>query len=456
MMKTLTPKDSQRLPKTLVQSGVKATMNPKEDYDLLIIGGGIGGIISLYYAKKAGLRALVLERQAEVGGLWARLPAWQDIQNNPIDWTLGDLPIGGADQASILKNIRSWVDRFELAPFIRLNTPVLRAEPAEGGWRLSTPQCTLTARHLIAATGGHNRPFTPAIERVDSKVREFHSSALREPAEIRGKRVVVVGGGASAFDLLELCFANQAQKIIWVYRGLKWMSPTRKSKHLASDVRTMGRQQMLDVPLADINRGIGDDLRGRYAKFGIDAIRPEREFDISQDQLIPGRRDMIEHFQQIERHAGEIVQLKQNHAELANGQKIEADMLLWGTGYELDVSYLALPALAGITRPEQLARRCGSLFRALDAPNLFFLAPGLLESTSVTPWAYSHAARSIVAHIQGKAALGTEPVNHKLNYFDLAKFLATQDATNFPPDTWVKTYTAMVVDHLPEQAMPIP
>ena len=172
-------------------------MNPKEDYDLLIIGGGIGGIISLYYAKKAGLRALVLEKQAEVGGLWARLPAWQDIQNNPTDWTLGDLPIGGADQASILKNIQSWVGRFELAPFIRLNTPVLRAEPAEGGWRLNTPQGTLTARHLIAATGGHNRPFIPAIERVDSKLREFHSSALHEPAEIRGKRVVVVGGGSN-------------------------------------------------------------------------------------------------------------------------------------------------------------------------------------------------------------------------------------------------------------------
>lgn len=431
-------------------------MNPKEDYDLLIIGGGIGGIISLYYAKKAGLRALVLEKQPQVGGLWARLPAWQDIQNNPIDWTLGDLPISGADQASILNNIQSWVDQFDLAPFIRLNTPVRRAEPAQDGWRVNTPQGALHARHLIAATGGHNRPFTPTIERVNSNILEFHSSDLREPADIRGKRVVVVGGGASAYDLLELCFAHQAQKIIWVYRGLKWMSPTRKSKHLASDVRTMGRQQMLDVPLAEINRGIGDDLRGRYAKFGIDAIRPEREFDISQDQLIPGRRDMIANFQQIERHAGEIIRLQGNEAELASGQKIEADLLLWGTGYELDVSYLAVPELAGITRPAQLAQRCGSLFRALDAPHLYFLAPGLLESTSVTPWAYAHAARTIVAHIQGKAALGTEPANHKVNYFDLAKFLATHDPTNFPPDAWVKTYTAMVVDYPAEQAMPIP
>ena len=48
--------------------------------DILIIGGGIGGIISLYYARKSGLNALLLEKQGAIGGLWAQLPSWQDIQ----------------------------------------------------------------------------------------------------------------------------------------------------------------------------------------------------------------------------------------------------------------------------------------------------------------------------------------------------------------------------------------
>lgn len=61
--------------------------------DLLIIGAGIGGVIALYYARKAGLRVRLLERQARVGGLWAALPPWQDIQFSRTDWTLGDLPI---------------------------------------------------------------------------------------------------------------------------------------------------------------------------------------------------------------------------------------------------------------------------------------------------------------------------------------------------------------------------
>ena len=80
---------------------------PNGRYDLIIIGGGIGGIISLKYAKDAGLDAILLEKGDAVGGLWRDLPAWQDLQIRKEDWTLGDLPIAGEDQASVLANIRA-------------------------------------------------------------------------------------------------------------------------------------------------------------------------------------------------------------------------------------------------------------------------------------------------------------------------------------------------------------
>jgi cation diffusion facilitator CzcD-associated flavoprotein CzcO len=75
--------------------------------DVIVIGAGIGGVLALYYARKAGLDALLLERQDIVGGLWAQLPPWQDIQFARTDWTLGDLPIAGEDQASIRDNIQA-------------------------------------------------------------------------------------------------------------------------------------------------------------------------------------------------------------------------------------------------------------------------------------------------------------------------------------------------------------
>jgi cation diffusion facilitator CzcD-associated flavoprotein CzcO len=69
-------------------------MPAPDEFDVAIVGGGPGGIISLYYAQLAGLRAVVLEKEPAAGGLWARLPTWQDIQNRTEDWTLGDIPIG--------------------------------------------------------------------------------------------------------------------------------------------------------------------------------------------------------------------------------------------------------------------------------------------------------------------------------------------------------------------------
>lgn len=81
---------------------------PKQDiHELLIIGAGAGGVISLKYANDAGVDALVIEQQTLVGGLWAKLPKWQDIQYNRIDWTLGDLPIDGEDQEAFEPTLKA-------------------------------------------------------------------------------------------------------------------------------------------------------------------------------------------------------------------------------------------------------------------------------------------------------------------------------------------------------------
>jgi len=79
-------------------------MTGSDQTDVAIVGGGPGGIIALYYARQAGLKAILLETRDTVGGLWAQLPPWQDIQNREEDWTLGDIPIAGVDQPSILAN----------------------------------------------------------------------------------------------------------------------------------------------------------------------------------------------------------------------------------------------------------------------------------------------------------------------------------------------------------------
>ena len=164
---------------------------------------------------------------------------------------------------------------------------------------------------------------------------------------------------------------------------------------------------------------------------------------------------MIEHFGRIERFQGEVAGVDGATVRLSSGQLVDADLLLWGTGYEMDLSYFELPELAETRRIEDMARRCDSLFVSRDAPNLYFLAPCLLESTAVSPWCYSIASRTIVSHMRGEATLSAEPVGEKLNYFELAKFLAPCDPGNFPAG-WQAQYRQMLEDHPDKTPLPIP
>jgi len=244
-------------------------MRDETPLDIAIIGAGLAGVIHLHYARRAGLRAVVLERESGVGGLWRRLPAWQDLQVNPADFVIGDLALAGPMQPQVLAYVESWIERFALADGIRVDSPVHRARHDGSCWELDTPAGTVRARHLVAATGGHNKPMIPAVARRDSTVREFHSSALRDPETLKDRHVIVVGGGASAFDLLDLCLAHGARRIAWVHRGVRWFSPTRKPKAIAGTTRPFARMQAEGLSVAEQNAAIGASLAGRYAKFGI-------------------------------------------------------------------------------------------------------------------------------------------------------------------------------------------
>jgi Pyridine nucleotide-disulphide oxidoreductase len=406
-------------------------MAPDKLLDVAIVGAGIAGVIHLRYARQAGLDALVFEKKAGVGGLWRELPSWQDIQIRPADWTVGDLPIAGPMQPQIQANIQAWVDRFDLADGIRLNCAVHRARHDGSCWQLDTAQGLVRSRHLVAATGGHNRPVVPDLPRDHGQVRELHSSALRDPAELAGRDVVVVGGGASAFDLLDQCLEHAARRIVWVHRGLRWFTPTGKPKHIAGSVRPYSKMQANQLSAAQQNEVIRTDMLARYQKFGIQSIQPARDWDVRHDQLMPGRARMLASFQRLERRPGHVVAVEGKEVLLSDGARIGAELLLWGTGYAIDLSYFEDPRIASIRTLDALGARCGGIFHSLDAPQLYF--PGVfLDGIGATAFDVSLIARSIMSHVRGTARLDRVPVPHKINHLEIARYLADHDPGSYP------------------------
>jgi hypothetical protein len=398
--------------------------------DVVVIGGGIAGLIHLHYARLAGLDAQLLERAPAVGGLWRDLPAWQDIQICPVDWTVGDLPIDGPMQPQVLANITAWVDRFDLADGIRLSCPVQLARHDGQAWELHTPDGVLRARHLVAATGAHNRPWIPNVERRDGSVVERHASALRDPAQLAGARVLVVGAGASALDLLDQCLQQQAAHITWAYRSLRWFTPTTKPKAVAGSVRPVARMQAQGLPVEQQNALVRADLVGRYRKFGLDALMPDRPIDLRTDQVFPGRARMLAGLDQIERHVAEVVALEGGEAQLSDGSRQGVDLVLWGTGYRTDLRYFANPTLASITGVNALAERCACVFRSLDEPDLYLPAVGL-EGFGATSWNFAIMARSVMSHICGTAQLDLEPLPYRFNHLEMVRHLAQRDTGSF-------------------------
>ena len=120
-----------------------------QTYDVLIVGAGFGGLAMLHKARQLGLRALVLERAGEVGGVWTwnRYPGARcDVESMQYSYSFDEAlqqewrwSERFAAQPEILAYAAHVAQRFELMPHIRLNTQsrvmvgipvVVRARPA--------------------------------------------------------------------------------------------------------------------------------------------------------------------------------------------------------------------------------------------------------------------------------------------------------------------------------------
>jgi cation diffusion facilitator CzcD-associated flavoprotein CzcO len=182
------------------------------DVDVAIIGSGFAGVGMGYRLKDAGMHDFViLERAADVGGTWwwNTYPGCQcDIPShlysfsfalNP-NWTR-TYPL----QKEILDYLRGCAEEFGLMPHIRFGCEVTRASwnPAARRWRIDTSRGEIRARVLVAAHGSLSEPRLPVIPGRESFAgRSFHSAQWDHSVDLAGKRVAVLGTGASAIQIV--------------------------------------------------------------------------------------------------------------------------------------------------------------------------------------------------------------------------------------------------------------
>ena len=178
---------------------------------IAIIGSGFSGIGAAVKLLEDGERDLVVfERGEDVGGVWRdnTYPgAACDVPSHLYSFSWA--PTGGwsrrfAVQSEIHAYLRRVAADHEVLPYVRFRTEVLSATWAEGGWDLALSDgSTHRADVVIAACGQLSRPSRPDIPGLDSFAGTmFHSAEWDHDHDLTGRRVAVLGTGASAIQFV--------------------------------------------------------------------------------------------------------------------------------------------------------------------------------------------------------------------------------------------------------------
>jgi 4-hydroxyacetophenone monooxygenase len=183
---------------------------------VVVIGAGMSGLLSGIRLKQAGLDFTIVEKNADVGGTWLEnaYPGCRvDNPNHMYSYSFEpnhDFPQFYSTQPVLLDYFRRIAERHQLRPHIRFETEVVEAvfDEARALWKVTVRSKdgrreTLEANALITAVGQLNRPRLPDIEGVDSFAGPaFHSARWRQDVDLTGKRVAVIGTGASAYQFV--------------------------------------------------------------------------------------------------------------------------------------------------------------------------------------------------------------------------------------------------------------
>ncbi len=191
----------------------RAAESAHPDYEVIIIGAGISGLGVAVRLQEQGIDSyIILERADQVGGTWRdnRYPGIAvDITSFTYSYSFEQNPNWSrvfAPGSELQKYTEKIASKYGIYPKIRFRTSVSCAEfdEARHVWRVKIDDDhELTARHLISATGGLISPKNPDIEGInDFQGKIIHTGHWDDKYDLRGKRVAVIGTGATAVQLL--------------------------------------------------------------------------------------------------------------------------------------------------------------------------------------------------------------------------------------------------------------
>ncbi len=230
------------------------------DFDAIVIGAGVSGLYQLYRLRELGMTARVFEAGSGVGGTWY----WNRYPGARFDsesWTYGysfsqelldewDWEEHFSGQPENERYLNYVTDKFDLRRDIQFSTLVTAAHYQEDSrsWKITLNDGShYTARLLITAVGVLSAPTMPRIPGVESFKGQFcHTHNWpKEPVSFAGKRVAVIGTGATGIQTITEV-AKTAGQLTVFQRTAQWSAPLHNSKVTPEEMRKI-RENYADI-----------------------------------------------------------------------------------------------------------------------------------------------------------------------------------------------------------------
>jgi cation diffusion facilitator CzcD-associated flavoprotein CzcO len=337
------------------------------DVDIAIIGSGFSGLGMAVRLKREGIEDFtVLERGDDVGGTWHfnTYPGCAcDVPSHLYSFSFAPNP-GWRETYSRQPEIRDYLqrvaDEFGIRPHVRLNCDVSGIEWDDGGWTVETSDGPLRARVVVAGLGPLAEPRTPPIEGLeDFEGETFHSARWNHDYALEGKRVAVVGTGASAIQFVPEIQRDVAQLHV-VQRTPPWIMPhpgrpirgwERRLYHRLPALQTLvrggiyaGREllvlgfvkhpRLMKLP----ERIAGHHMRAQIADPELlEKVTPG--YTIGCKRILPSNRWYRALSKpNVELLTGGVERVTANTIVTAGGEEREVDAIIFGTGFQVNDS----------------------------------------------------------------------------------------------------------------------
>lgn len=205
---------------------------------VLVVGAGMSGLLTSIRLTQAGIAHVVIEKNADVGGTWLEntYPGCRvDNNNHMYSYSFEQnhfWPQHFSPQPVLLEYFQGIAKKYDLKKNIRFNTTVQEMvfDEARDLWSVRVKdkdgkEETIEANAVVTAVGQLNRPRIPDIKGRDAfKGESFHSAEWRHDVDLTGKRVGVIGTGASAYQFVPE-IADKVKSLTVFQRTPPWAFP---------------------------------------------------------------------------------------------------------------------------------------------------------------------------------------------------------------------------------------